>query len=318
MRNHSIDSLKFICAILIVLLHTTTPYSQIYLPLTRCAVPVFFMISGYMLYGDNMDARLRKGIRKVFILILWSSLLFAVFNFAVHKFDTSYLIPSSKQLFNFMAFNENPWGGHLWYLSAYLYVMIILLPCAKHHLWNWSFVVIIPLLCMDLIFGKYSLALLDRQFDYIYVRNFLCVGIPYFLIGVWIKHSKSLSWMNTKIAMGGVILFCLTSMLEYKLLASAGLNATRDHYISSTFLSISLFTMFLRYNQSEPSVFSEIGRKDSLYVYIYHPIWISAVKILGNHIPTNISVILNYTAPFFIIGATFLTIYLLRKIKPII
>ena len=28
---------------------------------------------------------------------------------------------------------------------------------------------------------------MGREFDYIYVRNFLCVGIPYFLIGVWVK-----------------------------------------------------------------------------------------------------------------------------------
>ena len=45
-RNYSIDILKFICAILVVFLHTDCVYHDYILPLTRCAVPCFFMISG--------------------------------------------------------------------------------------------------------------------------------------------------------------------------------------------------------------------------------------------------------------------------------
>lgn len=48
-RNYSIDILKFICAILVVFLHTDCVYHDYILPLTRCAVPCFFMISGYFI-----------------------------------------------------------------------------------------------------------------------------------------------------------------------------------------------------------------------------------------------------------------------------
>ena len=52
-RNYSIDILKFICATLVVFLHTKCAYQDIVLPLTRCAVPCFFMISGYLVYKEG-------------------------------------------------------------------------------------------------------------------------------------------------------------------------------------------------------------------------------------------------------------------------
>lgn len=42
-RNYSIDCLKGICAILVVLLHIPSTFQEYYMPLTRCAVPVFFI-----------------------------------------------------------------------------------------------------------------------------------------------------------------------------------------------------------------------------------------------------------------------------------
>lgn len=49
-RLYNIDSLKFLCAFLVVLIHMHTPYQESIMPLTRCAVPCFFIISGYMYF----------------------------------------------------------------------------------------------------------------------------------------------------------------------------------------------------------------------------------------------------------------------------
>ena len=111
MRNHSIDTLKFVCAILIVLLHTSTSYSYLYIPLTRCAVPVFFMISGYMLYGEEMPKRLKRGIWKILKIIVWSTLLYAVFLLILSKGDLQSVIPTKTQLRDMFLFNVNPWWG---------------------------------------------------------------------------------------------------------------------------------------------------------------------------------------------------------------
>lgn len=49
-RKFSIDVLKFICALLLVLLRAKWMCQNELLPITRCVEPCFFMISGYLLY----------------------------------------------------------------------------------------------------------------------------------------------------------------------------------------------------------------------------------------------------------------------------
>ena len=58
-RNYSIDILKFICVTMVVFAHTKCAYQDIILPLIRCAVPCFFMISGYLLYKEGGIGRER-------------------------------------------------------------------------------------------------------------------------------------------------------------------------------------------------------------------------------------------------------------------
>ena len=67
-RNHSIDSLKCIMAFLIVLLHTKWAFNYYAEPITRCAVPCFMLISGYMM-ADADENRLKKGINKNYVNI---------------------------------------------------------------------------------------------------------------------------------------------------------------------------------------------------------------------------------------------------------
>lgn len=155
-RNYSIDILKFICAILVVFLHTDCVYHDYILPLTRCAVPCFFMISGYLLFndGDIEISRLKRSTRNILHIIVWSTLLFACYKEAVAIHQGSVYIPSLRELFNFIVLNENPFGGHLWYLGAYLYVLLIAMIISKYKIWKYMFYAIPILLLTDLILGS--------------------------------------------------------------------------------------------------------------------------------------------------------------------
>ncbi|MCH5311501.1 MAG: acyltransferase family protein [Prevotella sp.] len=48
---YSLTYLKGICAMLVVLIHTHMIGKVALIPFYRCAVPLFFMISGYFLMG---------------------------------------------------------------------------------------------------------------------------------------------------------------------------------------------------------------------------------------------------------------------------
>lgn len=203
MRNHSVDSLKFVCAVLVVFLHVNSKGHAYYLPITRCAVPCFFMISGYFLMSENMKARLVMGCNKISHITAISTLLFAAVTLATHHFGLTSIIPSFSDLAIFVLLNDNPWGFHLWYLGAYLYVLLICIIIDKYNKWNQAFMAVPILLVIDLIIGKYSILIMGHEFPYIYARNFLFVGLPYFLIGAYIKRKKIILKNYNELVLGG-------------------------------------------------------------------------------------------------------------------
>ena len=274
-RIYNIDVLKFLLAVLVVFLHVHTPYQEYIQPLTRCAVPCFFIISGYLIFADDklkFENKLKSGIIKIFRIFVWSNLFFAMIRIFQAFKDNDFSFLNFEAFAKFFLLNESPFGFHLWYIGAYLYTLIIVLFLTKNNRLNYAYWAILPLLIVDLCFGKYSLVLWKKEFSYILVRNFICVGLPYFSIGMLIKHLKEkvLCFNYLQIfTLGGVIF--LTSLMEKKLLVELNLNATRDNYISSTFLAISLFLLFLSTKQTKVSILSALGEKDSLYIYIFHP-----------------------------------------------
>lgn len=192
-RLHNIDSLKFLCAVLVIFLHVHTPYQACILPLTRCAVPCFLIISGYLIFTEDpmkLEGHLKRNINRIFHILVWSTLLFAFvkFLFAFKNNDFSFL--NLKALGDFILLNENPFGFHLWYIGAYLYALIIVYFSVKSNKLKYIWWSVPILLLLDLCIGKYSLILWHKEFPYIWVRNFLCVGLPYFSIGMLLKQWK--------------------------------------------------------------------------------------------------------------------------------
>ena len=71
-----------------------------------------------------------------------------------------------------------------------------------------------------------------------------------------------------------------TTLLEHYLLVFLNANATRDHYLSSTFLAITLFSFFgnSKWNDRKIKVMKRIGRKYSTMIYIVHPMIIMLMQ----------------------------------------
>lgn len=267
MRYKSIDALKVICAFLIVCIHI--PFNIIgggyYVALTRIGVPIFLMISGYFYKQDQT----KRQIKKIAILFLEANIMYFLWNLIYGLLSGNNLVINLKSLVKFVLLNESPFSGHLWYLGAILYTLIIVylldkIGCKKIMYW------ITPVLLIgDLIIGKYSILIFGREFPYIVVRNWLFVGIPYFSIGMLMQDERF------RIGKWGIPVFALTTVLERYLLVSNGLNATRDQYISTTFLAIAVFSFALDYQGNVSDTVAKIGRDYSTWIYIIHPIFIT-------------------------------------------
>ena len=276
-----------------------------------------------MIYSENklkFEEHIKRSIKKIFKIFIWSTSLFALVKvlFAFKNNDFSFLQLSTLR--DFILFNENPFGFHLWYINAYLYTLIIIYFFVKRNLLTYIYWVIPFLLLMDLCLGKYSLVLWNKEFPYTIVRNFLCVGIPYFTIGMLLKHFKELllkfKYLRPTCLLG-VIIFSITTIMEHQILVEIHKNAVRDHYISSTFLAIALFLFFISIKSHKNNLISLWGEKYSLYIYIFHPLFMILFSIINIHLPVIWQEIYLCFSPFIILFSTIILSKLLSKFQVI-
>lgn len=284
-------------------------------------LPIFFMITGYF-YGDTVARhKENRQIRKIFYLVVRANSIFFIWNIALGILKRDSIVTyvrkifTGKSILKFLVLNESPLAGHLWYLGAILYVLVIVLLVDRFNCKKVLYYLTPVLLIADLVFGKYSLLIFHREFPYILVRNFLCVGIPYFCIGNLIREKRCSEKWNRKILQVLIVVFTITSLAERFVLVSAGLNATRDHYLSTTFLAICLFVYTLKSNWHNKGL-AVIGRKCSTWLYIIHPIFITAFSVATGKL--GIKSIYRCVAPIVTYCATLTFLIVMCRLKSLL
>ena len=307
-RREQIDALKAICAFFVVCLHAPFPglVGEYVNVLSRMAVPIYFIITGYFYLDIEKGGRQAQQIKKIlklmllanFVYLLWDgfyALISANFGSFLAKF-------TFRHLLDFLMFNDSPLASHLWYLGALLYALFLLWLADKWHCRRILYCMAPLLLIGDLVFGKYSFLIFKREFPVLLVRNFLFVGLPYLCIGMMIRNGlgrKLKKW----VLVGAVMLFCLSSLLERYLLISTQMNATREHYISTTFLAVSLFLLSLKARHVIKPL-AWIGRKCSAWIYILHPIFLTVIGTATRKFGEGIYAFYLCLAPVWVSAAT--------------
>lgn len=276
LRNHSIDLLKFILAYQVVMLHCNQAPVSISRPIVDSAVPCFFMISGFFINQTDKacyEKKLTKAIKKIFYISCWSFILCSANDFYRLIFSHEIGNFTRESFMTFLFFNENPFAFHLWYIAAYLYVLVFFWLLHKFGVrvkagWVialWLLGVVIALLYLQ-IFGK--------NIEYYYIRNFFFEGIPFFGIGLLL--SQKVRWVG-KTPLWGIVL-----TLAFIIILAIIVKSHEKYNISTYFFSgiIALFTLvlFLKIQINEPNYLTKIGKEDGLYIYIFHPFIMNLLK----------------------------------------
>ncbi len=305
MRNYSLDTLKFVCAIFVIFIHTPQPEIwEIYItPLIRCAVPIFFMISGYFTYGKNnlIHTLYKRIIHLITILGIVFFFYLSIFLIVNGKDSLEHL--SILFSYNFFLLNSVPYCMHLWYIAAYIYVLLIMLIVEKFNLYKWLFFLTPILLLTALTIGKYSEIILGNCYPTNYTRNFLFTGLPFFALGMIIKKAKQLP--NVYITGVGCIVFYILGIIEVINIKGLG-----DWYATTIFLSLSIFISFINIKQVKDNIFSKTGRENSLYIYLLHFIIATGITLLSNRFPY-----LPYFSALITLSLTLILIYIFRRLR---
>ncbi len=263
--------MKALCAILVVCLHFKIRLGPLN-ALCGVAVPVFFMISGYLLYNpDNnkFQQRIIRNIKNIAQITFWATLLY--FAYAFIRKDFLLLQITQDTLVYWLCFNITPFGPHLWYLFAYIYVLAIYYLLSRFNIIEYTKYAIPFLVLGFILLGKYSY-FIGLQTEYRWTQNFLFDGMTFFTIGVFIKEHIEIIRLKIRRPVIFFIIFFLIAMAERLYFRNYTPNYQAPGYFSTTFLASSLFLMCILSNDWKESSLSWIGKELSLYIYIFHNI----------------------------------------------
>ena len=207
-RNALMDTLRLAGAFFVVLLHAPLPggFGEAVKPILRCAVPFFFMVSGWWLADNDMarvKARLNKQARRMFFLLAISCAAFFAMHVAYSVFieKTGFAAPFQALLdyraaASFLAFNNTDlfWPGgsaHLWFLAALLYALLFLRLALEHFPLHRLYYLIPVLLAIAMPLAVFASRNIDIVQDRdMITRNFLFTGIPCVLAGMWLRQNE--------------------------------------------------------------------------------------------------------------------------------
>lgn len=289
-RNHSVDILRLVGAFAVICLHNFSASgvwaAEEIVAVTRFAVPLFFLFSGYFAAHFTVKRKLWQ-ILKIFLLGVAGNLLYLARELLPIK-NRYFWIGRFREIFTpaarktFLLWNESPLSGHLWFLSALLYVLLLdlifsfLLSKWKHRrpaLWCVTGL----LLFGGLVLYRVRAADPSAGFPLYCYRNYLFFGLPFFLAGKLLRDSDR--WhkpLPLPAYLLGIPVLCLTALLEYHF------TGAWELYLSSIGMTLLLSHLAVNHPlQSCPApaaLAAWLGQHTSLLIYLLHIFFLDWVR----------------------------------------
>lgn len=323
-----LDFLKYVCAFLVICIHTDFPGKPYVDALARIAVPVFFMITGFHYVDIQNRNRQNAQIKKILTITLLANLLYMVWELFSQWIASGSLTQTVlewiviEKWIHFVFLNESPFCSRLWYLGALLYVLVIAKLTEKAGLLRKLYFLIPILLGVNLVLGNYSVAIFGEALPLVYSRNFLFIGLPCFLLGDWLRQYRH------KLKCGSVMLAVImlvgaaVTLVEREWLERTFECYNRDFYLSTIFVAVSVFLLVNDHAQLfSHGLLSKIaawGRDLSLGIYIYNRlvriVMYKVIEVLTKNLP-QVEAVLQALSPLLVLVATSVLVVCLNWVK---
>lgn len=310
MRNYSLDVLRTIATILVIIIHVCAPFvikqnfsgnlfwiSNILNSFSRVSVPIFVMISGSFLLNQNLNNFYSKRLQKLLIPLLFWTLFYLLYNY-IPLLKANFTIHWA-QVFMKILMGEPYY--HLWYvymiLGLYSVTPIIKKLIDKNSVSKNKIIIIllfvIGILCQYVIYKNSLQIPFFLQFI-----NYL----GYYLLGGLLYNSKDTSskWLF------------LSLYIAFSLVTAFLVYYFRDFYfyeyltLSVIGASVSLFLVFSKTNVKQ-NLLSNLSTY-SFGVYLVHPFILSRILKLNQ----NFSIFEILVLCIFV---SFVITYLISKVK---
>lgn len=231
-RDFSLDLIKLVSCILIIMLHSPFLYEgmplYIYRSITAVAVPTFMAVSGYLIFYRKSDYGhiLKQVFRLSIVFIIWWVVYVVVY------YD------GNEQLYRFAISNSEGW--HLWYLVIYIKILLFY-PFVKLLSDNKKLAGVYSILWVVLVALRFTLGCIGFQDIYLRVFNlplFQYTGYlggtilgyyPTECLGFYVGGGLFISFLKNKdsrirafIAMVGIVSVAATVVMIYSAVRIGG------------------------------------------------------------------------------------------------
>ncbi len=315
-RNVSIDFLKMLAILMVILIHTTAnayvesfqtsnfKYFLLFSSITSSAVPLFYMMSGAFMIKDNKDD-FKKSIFKTLKLLLqtvvWTIIYYCIFKYIL-KWDTSILLAAVKSIFSSQV-------GHFWFiyplLGLYILSPFISLIYSKlkekEKLYLLLLIFLIPT-----VFST-----LNIWIDFITNPSFV-IGFPelgIFILGKYIYDNRQkiqTSRISIISFIGMMVGLTLIILLAYYYAKNIGISSSKPYFdynkipnvlfsLSLLVFGMSLDSWFEKFSPKIKNIITFIGT-NTLGIYFIHMIFIYLfpnINIFGILFSANSGKIIN-------------------------
>lgn len=290
---YSLNLLKGICAILVVLIHTHLAGKIALVPFYRCAVPIFYMISGYFLMSENglwHREKIKGYIQKMVSIWVIIDAIYILFSSTFFK-EYSPFHETNLEIYNLLKviLSEIFFGGQfclpLWYITAYVWTLIIISFWKKRISTSLYLSIITGLLCCNLILGTYNFLLPFKPWQPFSNINVFTTALPFVMLGGLIKlYLNKVQKFTTK------KIYLLLIGLSYVEIAILWLLGSKDGdvFIMTPFLSMMILIGFILHpTWGKNANLTLIGRKYSLNIYLLHYLMIWVVGSICQYLQIN-------------------------------
>lgn len=311
-RNNYIDMLKCIACFGVIMLHAPTKFfsdnfSYIEVALGRCGVPIFFMLSGYLMGMRSIQQNSRSFDRKMFLrqaikmikYYIFFELLVSGLCFGLDKLKGGETVlmqmPDTGSILKLLIFNVPLNNGILWYILAYAYCLLVysLMSFFKngYRIIAW----LSPLLLLGyFILGRYSVIAMGHKLDSYIASNFLFAAIPMFTIGFLLPNMnwKWLTPENNRILIAVCVLLMAAESLAFYNTNSVNTRSNNLMFNIIVAFLLVYYVVHIHGDGKRENIFSVIGYRYSLYIYVFQGVaakmWMTLISFGGKGAVTNL------------------------------
>ena len=333
-ENRTLQAAKAVAAVMVVFIHCPFPgrFGEAIAALARFGVPLFFAVSGrYLFRGGIPDTPgIRKSVSKRLFRALkltatvWLSYTLYSFIFRICCGETPSAWFADKfnpgEAFTFFMFNSGKFVydysytfDHMWYLFAWLYVLIllfILAPLVKLLYRPMTVILLAGLFLGLLLQAYYPIRPFDISIRTWYVlRNWLLFGLPFAGLGMWSQDPPFV--LPKKAGPALIIAGAVITIAEYLHFGP------KEFYLGSLFILLGILVLAGAEETEgtaaawEPLVFA--GRELSADVYFWHIMLLSLLSVAAS--PISDSAAWQIVKPLVLIAVSFTFALLSRQIK---